>query len=153
MKTINIKGKEYVTVNERLKEFRNMFKDYSLTSEIIELGADFFRTGRAGAIAIDCDKEYLVRQAVHIHRGCSKGTACGVGARCEGGGRQQGEHQAKGQQETEGFFDTHICSLFLFRIAKAATVVPWPPAAVCQSAALVRADQEAKIWLEPEGAL
>lgn len=41
MKTINIKGKEYVTVNERLKEFRNMFKDYSLTSEIIELGADF----------------------------------------------------------------------------------------------------------------
>lgn len=41
MKTINIKGKEYVTVNERLKEFRNMFRDYSLTSEIIELGADF----------------------------------------------------------------------------------------------------------------
>ena len=41
MKTINIKGKEYVTVNERLKEFRNTFKDYSLTSEIIELGVDF----------------------------------------------------------------------------------------------------------------
>ena len=41
MKTINIKGKEYVTVNERLKEFRNTFKDYSLTSEIIELGTDF----------------------------------------------------------------------------------------------------------------
>ena len=41
MKTINIKGKEYVTVNERLKEFRNTFKDYSLVSEIIELGADF----------------------------------------------------------------------------------------------------------------
>lgn len=41
MKTINIKGKEYVTVNERLKEFRNVFKDYSLVSEIIELGADF----------------------------------------------------------------------------------------------------------------
>ena len=41
MKTINIKGKEYVTVNERLKEFRNTFKDYSLTTEIVELGQDF----------------------------------------------------------------------------------------------------------------
>lgn len=41
MQTINIKGKEYVTVNERLKEFRNTFKDYSLITEIIELGADY----------------------------------------------------------------------------------------------------------------
>lgn len=41
MKTINIKGKEYVTVNERLKEFRNNFKDYALITEIIELEADF----------------------------------------------------------------------------------------------------------------
>lgn len=41
MKTINIKGKEYVTVNERLKEFRNLFKDYSLITEIVELGADY----------------------------------------------------------------------------------------------------------------
>lgn len=41
MKTINIKGKEYVTVNERLKEFRNLFKDYSLVTEIIELGVDY----------------------------------------------------------------------------------------------------------------
>lgn len=41
MKTINIKGKEYVTVNERLKEFRNNFKDYSLITEIVELGADY----------------------------------------------------------------------------------------------------------------
>lgn len=40
MKTINIKGKEYITVNERLKEFRNNFKDYSLTTEIVELGQD-----------------------------------------------------------------------------------------------------------------
>lgn len=37
METINLKGKEYVTVNERLKEFRKNFKDYSLTTEIIEL--------------------------------------------------------------------------------------------------------------------
>lgn len=37
MKTINIKGKEYVQVNERIKAFRNNFKDYSLISEIVEL--------------------------------------------------------------------------------------------------------------------
>lgn len=41
MKTVNIKGKEYVEVNERLKEFRNNFKDYSLTTEIIELTPDY----------------------------------------------------------------------------------------------------------------
>lgn len=41
MKTINIRGKEYITVNERLKEFRNNFKDYSLVTEIVELGADY----------------------------------------------------------------------------------------------------------------
>ena len=41
MKTINIKGKEYVTVNERLKEFRNNFKDYALITEIVELGSDY----------------------------------------------------------------------------------------------------------------
>ena len=41
MKTINIRGKEYVTVNERLKEFRNNFKDYALITEIVELGADY----------------------------------------------------------------------------------------------------------------
>lgn len=40
MKTIDIRGKSYITVNERLKEFRNNFKDYSLTTEIIELGQD-----------------------------------------------------------------------------------------------------------------
>lgn len=41
MKTVNIKGKEYVEVNERLKEFRKNFKDYSLTTEIIELKPDY----------------------------------------------------------------------------------------------------------------
>lgn len=37
--SINIKGKEYVTVNERVNFFRTMprFKDYSLESEIITL--------------------------------------------------------------------------------------------------------------------
>lgn len=39
MKTVNIKGKEYVEVNERLKFFRSeeKYKDYSLESEIIKL--------------------------------------------------------------------------------------------------------------------
>lgn len=39
MRTVNIKGKDYVEVNERLKYFRSCekYKDYSLESEIIEL--------------------------------------------------------------------------------------------------------------------
>lgn len=41
MKTVEIKGRPYVTVNERLKEFRNNFKDYALITEIVELGADY----------------------------------------------------------------------------------------------------------------
>ena len=38
METISIHGKEYVTVNERLKEFRTkgIYKGYSLVSEIIK---------------------------------------------------------------------------------------------------------------------
>ncbi|MHA1482224.1 MAG: hypothetical protein ACTSQA_02155 [Candidatus Heimdallarchaeaceae archaeon] len=36
MKTINIKGKQYVEVNERLRYFRVHFENYSLTSEVIE---------------------------------------------------------------------------------------------------------------------
>ena len=37
MKTINIHGKQYVEVNERIKYFRENYKDWSLTSNIIEL--------------------------------------------------------------------------------------------------------------------
>lgn len=37
LKTVVIKGKEYVEVNTRIKYFRQNFKDWSLTSEIIEL--------------------------------------------------------------------------------------------------------------------
>ena len=37
MKTINIHGKEYVEVNERIKFFRKHYTDWSLTSEILEL--------------------------------------------------------------------------------------------------------------------
>lgn len=41
MKTINIKGKEYVEVNERIKFFRENYKGYKLTSEIISLENGF----------------------------------------------------------------------------------------------------------------
>ena len=37
MKTINIHGKQYVEVKERVKYFREHFKDWALTSEILEL--------------------------------------------------------------------------------------------------------------------
>tara|TARA_R110002020_G_scaffold424388_2_gene633594 strand:- start:20289 stop:20900 length:612 start_codon:yes stop_codon:yes gene_type:complete len=37
MKTISIHGKQYVEVNERIKYFRENFKGWSLTSEVIDL--------------------------------------------------------------------------------------------------------------------
>jgi hypothetical protein len=37
MKTVNIKGKEYVMVNERIKYFRENLPEYSLETEIIKL--------------------------------------------------------------------------------------------------------------------
>lgn len=37
METINIKGKEYVQVNERIKHFRENYKNWSLTSEIVSI--------------------------------------------------------------------------------------------------------------------
>ena len=40
MKTINIKGKEYIEVNERLKHFRANYKDHSLVSEVLDKTED-----------------------------------------------------------------------------------------------------------------
>jgi hypothetical protein len=37
LETINIKGKQYVTVNERLKYFRENFKDWRLLTDIVDL--------------------------------------------------------------------------------------------------------------------
>jgi len=37
MKTVDIKGKSYVMVNERLKAFRAEHKGYGLLTEIVEL--------------------------------------------------------------------------------------------------------------------
>jgi len=36
LKSINIKGKQYVEVNERLRYFRQNYKDWSLESEVIQ---------------------------------------------------------------------------------------------------------------------
>lgn len=40
MKSINIKGKNYVMVNERIKEFRVKYVGWSLTTEIVSLTED-----------------------------------------------------------------------------------------------------------------
>lgn len=40
MKTIDIKGKKYVTVNERLIYFREKYENFALVSEIVELTDD-----------------------------------------------------------------------------------------------------------------
>ena len=38
--TVNIKGKEYVMVNERIKEFREKYPEYSLESDVVSLDND-----------------------------------------------------------------------------------------------------------------
>ena len=40
LKTVNIKGKQYVEVNERLRYFRENYPNYSLTSEVLEKTSD-----------------------------------------------------------------------------------------------------------------
>ena len=40
LKTVNIKGKEYVEVNERLKHFRENYENWCLTSDVVELTDD-----------------------------------------------------------------------------------------------------------------
>ncbi len=37
LKSINIQGKQYVEVNERLKHFRSTYTGYSLTSEVVDI--------------------------------------------------------------------------------------------------------------------
>ena len=40
MKTVDIKGKPYIEVNERIKHFRENYKDWALESEIVSLEND-----------------------------------------------------------------------------------------------------------------
>ena len=37
MRKINIKGKDYIEVNERIKEFHNLYPDGSITTDLIEM--------------------------------------------------------------------------------------------------------------------
>ena len=37
LKSVNIQGKQYVEVNERLKHFRSTYTGYSLTSEVVDI--------------------------------------------------------------------------------------------------------------------
>ena len=41
LKTINIKGKEYTTVDARIVYFRENYPDYSLVTEIVEITPEF----------------------------------------------------------------------------------------------------------------
>jgi hypothetical protein len=41
LKSVNIKGKEYIEVNERIRAFRELYKDYSLETDIVELNAEY----------------------------------------------------------------------------------------------------------------
>ncbi len=52
LKSINIKGKEYVEVNERLKYFRNNYPEHSLITEIVQ-----------------CTEEHCVMKAIIAHGG------------------------------------------------------------------------------------
>lgn len=53
LSTINIKGKQYVTVNERLKYFREKCKGYALVSELVDVN----------------DKTALIRAVVKNEKG------------------------------------------------------------------------------------
>jgi hypothetical protein len=57
LKTINIKGKEYVEVNERLKYFRENHPEHSLITEIIQ-----------------CTEEHCVIKATILHGGVEVAT-------------------------------------------------------------------------------
>jgi cytochrome c biogenesis factor len=60
LKTINIKGKEYVMVNERIKEFRlnEKYKNFALISEIVKL----------------TDDEVVIKAIVYDENGLQKAT-------------------------------------------------------------------------------
>jgi len=60
MKTVDIKGKDYVTVNERLKYFREKFAGYSLTTEIHHLS----EKGVVMVATIRNDKEVAVATGI-----------------------------------------------------------------------------------------
>ena len=49
LKSVNIKGKEYVEVNERIRYFRENYKDSSILTEMLsnDMGTCVFRARRS----------------------------------------------------------------------------------------------------------
>lgn len=54
--SINIKGKNYVMVNERIKQFREQYEGWSMTTEIIQINED-----SCVLKAIICDEDGVVK--------------------------------------------------------------------------------------------
>lgn len=70
MKTVNIKGKEYVPVNERLKEFRRLFPAYSLLTELVNVTE---QTALVKAVIRD-DKDRIIAEGTAHERADQKGS-------------------------------------------------------------------------------
>tara|TARA_R100001594_G_scaffold124779_1_gene161642 strand:+ start:90 stop:614 length:525 start_codon:yes stop_codon:yes gene_type:complete len=71
LKTINIKGKEYVEVNERLKYFRENYPDHSLVTEILQCTDDHCvmkASIMSGGIPIATGHAHEVRSASFINK-------------------------------------------------------------------------------------
>lgn len=68
MQTISIKGKSYVTVNERLKYFRENFKGYAIITELVEVND---RTALIRAV-VKNDKGEIVATGTSFERADNK---------------------------------------------------------------------------------
>lgn len=60
LKTVNIKGKDYVEVNERIKHFREKYQGWSINTKIVELTSD-----RVVMRAMVVDEDGKVRSTGH----------------------------------------------------------------------------------------
>ena len=68
IKTVKIKGKDYVTVNERIKLFRELYKGFSLTAEITHLNEN----GVIIKATIKDEQERIISQGIaHEVKGSS----------------------------------------------------------------------------------
>jgi hypothetical protein len=70
MKTVNIKGKEYVPVNERLKQFRKDYPTYSLRTELVNVDE---QVALVKAVIRD-DKDRIIAEGTAHERADQKGS-------------------------------------------------------------------------------
>ena len=64
MKSINIKGKQYVMVHERIKEFWSLHPDWSINTEIITVGKELVKGQEKEFVVMKCnliDEKNIVR--------------------------------------------------------------------------------------------